>query len=138
MFFHHRLVNEEGRILSRGGATLCAIESVIPGKADGPHGLTWGVTRCHEKDAYCKRTGRVKSEGRARSKKFSFSTELMITEVARIFANEYAYMVTTGVGGMIIPEYKMMIDNMVKTAKEKHENSSRNVSKRKEEAGEPA
>ena len=45
----------------KGGVTVAFISD--------ESGVKFAVSICHEKDNYCKRTGRVKSEGRLKSKK---------------------------------------------------------------------
>jgi hypothetical protein len=54
-----------------GGVTI-AIE--VTDINNEPHATAWAVSRCHEKDNFCKRTGRVKSEGRLRSQHYRHPT----------------------------------------------------------------
>ena len=60
LFFHHiRERTADGMILPNGGATLC----YVPNFATGMYDIF--VARCHRKDLYCKRIGRIKAEARS-------------------------------------------------------------------------
>jgi hypothetical protein len=76
-FFHFRNKDEEGSPRTRGGFTV-AYEF-----DEGTDSVTrWALTRCSDKENFCRKTGRTVSEGRLRSPKQSFRLASPVSEKA--------------------------------------------------------
>lgn len=88
MFYHVRnyYCNTNGEKVKtpRGGLTLCSLSLQ---NSPAIKIMTWGVSKCHENDTYNKRLGRVKAEGRAKSKKYSFFTPELCPDIAKKFVD---------------------------------------------------
>lgn len=64
-FRHIRDINEDGKINNMGGVTI-AYQEVAPDV------FKIATARCHPKDNFCKKVGRVKSTGRLNSTNLSY------------------------------------------------------------------
>lgn len=62
--FMHIRHYQNGSVMSNGGATV----AYNVDEKDNVH--SFAVARCHEKDHYCRRTGRIKAAGRLHSKNY--------------------------------------------------------------------
>jgi hypothetical protein len=87
-FFHIRHYDNQNQLLAQGGYCFALVENSIGG-------WTWGVSKCHEKDTYDKRMGRIRAAGRAVSNKFFFkSPEMIGDEKPRLFVRNLARLMT--------------------------------------------
>lgn len=64
-FAHIRTLNKVGHLSSPHGGTTYAYELDNDNNVIG-----YAIAKCHEKDNFCKRVGRIKAEGRMKSKKY--------------------------------------------------------------------
>lgn len=77
-YLFHIRVTDGGSILPTGGCTLAAI---VTGDK-----LKWGVSRCSEKDNFCKKVGRAIASTRAQGTQ-AMETRKMDIPALRIFAD---------------------------------------------------
>jgi hypothetical protein len=80
-FIHIRFHEPNRSVKAKGGYTFCFSDS-----GDGK----CGASKCHERDNYNKREGRVKAQGRMISEKFSFSVLGLDPEKRKGFAMNMA------------------------------------------------
>jgi hypothetical protein len=93
-FFHVRHYDNQNQLLAQGGYCFALIDSskVAPQHSElsSPE-YRWGVSKCHEKDTYDKRMGRIRAAGRAVSNKFFFKTSEMVgDDQPRLFVRNIA------------------------------------------------
>lgn len=82
-FIHVRNTDNEGKIMGRGGKTFAY--EVKDGKV-----IKVAAASCHDKDNFCKKTGRIKAEGRLKSA--YYSKEVLPPETEESFRrNTYEY-----------------------------------------------
>lgn len=94
VYHHMRPMDAAGKPLPNGGVTI-AIEIPQDGSV-----INFGFARCHEKDSFCKRTGRVKAMGHLKSKTtalapFRFSLECDLNKIHLDDIISTARMITT-------------------------------------------
>jgi hypothetical protein len=87
-FFHVRHHNHNGILLANGGCTFAMVEETRPDL-----NVRWGVCKCHENDAFNKRTGRIKAAGRAISNKYFFLIPMLSNEEQVLFVENLSYFI---------------------------------------------
>lgn len=96
-FFHVRHYDNQNQLLAQGGYCFALIDSSKVAPEFTIPEYRWGVSKCHEKDTYNKKKGRVRASGRAVSNKFFFKTpEMTGDEQPRLFVRNLSRLMALG------------------------------------------